>query len=281
MAITMYGKSLLQGILHCVACSGLLAGVVCGQADPAQAPIQRPAESPEVVRAIAKLKLGEAIAYNAQVISEAGAREAIPDLEEQFAHAPEFIDKAKVAQVLLALGDEKEVYWDYLAERAGSILKSDAPNPMQFDAEGKGLPGLSPAWIAWAKAHNQPPGAGEDAIYVNPGMIGLLGMTRDPRAIPLLRQALSFPNYMIQTAGTMGLAEMQDKTSIPLIIEACKKAPAEAAEVMARSLVYFDSPEAQKAVDTYIPKERAQLLREGKAKGEGPLHRSPSDVPKP
>lgn len=281
MAINMCGKSVLQTVLRCLACGGLLAGVVFGQTGPAQPPGKRPVETAEVAKARANLKSGEAIGYNAQVIAEAGAREAIPDLEEQFAGATEPLDKAKVAQVLLALGDKKDVYWNYLVGLANPILKSDAPNPMQFDAKGKGVSGLSPDWVTWAKAHNQPPSAGEDAIYVYPGISGLLGMTRDSRAIPLLRQALSFPNYMIQTAATMGLAEMQDQSSVPLIINACKRAPAEMAEVMARSLVYFDAPEAQKAVDTYIPKERAQMERDNRAKGEGPLHKRPADVLKP
>ncbi len=276
MAINGYAKSPLQTMLHFLACCGLLAAVAFGQLDPAQPPVKQGGGNAEVAKALANLKSGEAIAYNAQVIAEADAREAIPELEEQFARTTDFIDKAKVAQVLLALGDKKDVYWNYLVGLAKTVLESDAPNPMQFDAKGKGVPGLSPDWVAWARAHNQPPSAGEDAIYVHPGIIGLLGLTRDPRAIPLLLQALSSPNPMIQIAATMGLAEMQDKSSVPLIIDACKRAPAEVAEAMAASLVYFDAPEAQKAVDAYIPKQRAQILREARAQGQGPLHRRPS-----
>jgi hypothetical protein len=66
----------------------------------------------------------------------------------------------------------------------------------------------------------------------------------------------------------LGLAEIQDKASIPLIIEACKRAPAEAAAVMAESLVYFDDAEAQRAVDTYIPKDAAKVFREARAQGK-------------
>lgn len=65
-----------------------------------------------------------------------------------------------------------------------------------------------------------------------------------------------------------GLAELQDKDSIALIIEACERAPAEAARVIAESLVYFDDPDAQRAVDQYIPKERAKILRDAKAHGK-------------
>jgi proteasome lid subunit RPN8/RPN11 len=60
---------------------------------------------------------------------------------------------------------------------------------------------------------------------------------------------------------------MKDKDSIPLIIAACQRAPAEVAGLIANSLVYFDDPQAQSAADRYIPKESAKALREAKAKG--------------
>lgn len=92
-----------------------------------------------------------------------------------------------------------------------------------------------------------------------------LAMTRDWRAVPLLRQALSARDYMIQSAAAEGLAAIQDKESIPLIVDAVKKAPAEAGAVIARSLVYFDDREAQAAVDKYVPKDSAKVLREDRA----------------
>jgi hypothetical protein len=42
---------------------------------------------------------------------------------------------------------------------------------------------------------------------------------------------------------------------------------------MARSLVYFDDPEAHKAVDSFISKDEAKSLREARKTGEGALHR--------
>jgi hypothetical protein len=73
---------------------------------------------------------------------------------------------------------------------------------------------------------------------------------------------------MIEMVAAQGLAEMQDKDSIALIIDACKRSPAEAAAVTAESLVYFDDAEAQSAVDIYIPKDRAKVLREARAQGK-------------
>jgi hypothetical protein len=64
------------------------------------------------------------------------------------------------------------------------------------------------------------------------------------------------------------LQQIQDTESIPLIVEACKKAPPAAAASIAEPLIYFDDAEAQGAVDTYVPKDRAKILREARAQGK-------------
>ncbi len=274
MASNMYGKSPMETMLRCLVGCGLLAGVLYGQVAPAQPTDGRTVSKTEVADAVAKVRSGKFNGYHVGVIGEAGATEAVPDLELQFTRDTEPIEKAKIAQVLLALGDRKDAYWNYLVELAKPALQSDAPNPIQNDAQGKSLPGLSPQFAAWATAHDKSPDeAGETALYIYPGIMMLLGSTRDPRAIPLLRQGLSSPNNLVEAAAAKGLAEFQDVPSIPLIIAACKKAPAEGASVIAESLVYFDDPQAQNAVDTYVPKEEAKLLRQGRMRGKGALHR--------
>jgi hypothetical protein len=83
----------------------VLAGFVCAQADHPRLAIGRNVNPSEVVKALEKLKEGKANAYHAQVVAEAGATEAIPDLERQFARVSDPLDKAKFAQVVLLLGD--------------------------------------------------------------------------------------------------------------------------------------------------------------------------------
>jgi hypothetical protein len=64
----------------------------------------------------------------------------------------------------------------------------------------------------------------------------------------------------------MGLAKLQDKDSIPLIIEACEKVSRERALMMAIALVYFDDPRAQAAAETLLDKpvleERRKRIRD-------------------
>ncbi|MGA7632449.1 MAG: HEAT repeat domain-containing protein [Terriglobales bacterium] len=211
--------------------------------------------------------------YFVEQLAKAKAVQVVPMLEEKFVHTQDAVDKAHIASALVRLGDKDDIYWDFLVKQATQAVESDAPDFMNFDPQAKTGAGPSPEFIAWAKAHNVPPNgpngtAAEDAMHWLPGKVMLLGITGDPRAIPLLRQALLSPNHMIEIAAAKGLAEIQDKDSIPLIIEACKRAPAAAAAVIAESLVYFDDADAQRAVDTYVPKDRAKILREARAQGK-------------
>jgi hypothetical protein len=227
------------------------------------------ADRANVPDAIAKLKSGDFLAIHVDLITRAGAVEAIPDLKEQFLHVQDPLLKAKIAAALVRLGEKDDTYWDFLVKQATPALKSDAPDYMSYDSRGKTVPGPSPEFEAWLKAHNSPADSAlEDSMYVLPGKVAFLGWSRDPRAIPILRQALSSPNHMIEVAAAMGLAEIGDQNSIPFIIAACKRAPAEAAAVIAQALVYFDDTEAQSAVDAYIPKDTAKLYRDAKTQGK-------------
>lgn len=211
--------------------------------------------------------------HHVEVVSHAGMVEAIPILEEKFVRRQSPLDKAKIAQVLVKLGDKNDTYWDYLVELVTIAVKSDAPDVADYDAQGKDVPRLSPKFVAWAEAHNLSPNiAAENATYILPGEVMLLGGTGDRRAIPLLRQALLSPNYLIESAAAEGLAQIGDEASVPLIISACKGAPADPASGIAESLVYFDDSQAQSAVDAYVPKELAKARRDERAAGKkGPF----------
>jgi hypothetical protein len=118
--------------------------------------------------------------YYVEQIGHSKALQAVPMLEEKFARTKDPMDKAKIAQVLIKLGDKNEIYWDFLVKLATPALESDAPDFMSYDSQGKSAPGPSPEFIAWAKAHNVSPNgpngtAAEDSIYNFPGAVGFLG----------------------------------------------------------------------------------------------------------
>ena len=152
----------------------------------------------------------------------------------------------------MRLGEKDGVYWDHLVSGAKAAIESDVPGPNL----------ASPELLAWAKAHNV---SAESAAAISAGLavkVLLLADTRDRRAVPLLRHALLSPNHAIELYAADGLTQLQDKESIPLIIEACRKAPADVALGLAtHSLLFFDDPRAQRATEAYVPKELLDRMR--------------------
>ena len=210
--------------------------------------------------------------YYVEQLARADVVQSVPMLEKKFDRTQDPIDKAHVASVLIQLGDNTGKYWDFLEQTVKQAINSDAPAVNRYDKQGRTIPGLSPEFERWAKGHNLSPGdAAEEQLYRVPGIIIFLGATGDTRAIPLLRKGLLSSSHQIQVFAAMALAQLQDRNSVPLIIEACQKAPAEVAAGIAQSLVFFDDPEAQRAVDRYIPADQAKIFRQARANGEKPL----------
>lgn len=181
-------------------------------------------------------------------------------------------NKTKIANGLVRLGDKQDIYWNYLLEQATLAVESDVPTPdiLFSDQSGKTQEQISSELQAWAQAHNVFANiAVQSAIYDLPGKVLELAQTGDPRGIPFLRRALQSRNYMIAGWAAKGLVQIQDKDSIPLIIAACQRAPTGYASEMAKSLIWFDDPRAQTAVDTYMSKEHAKIWRNAKAQGMG------------
>jgi hypothetical protein len=261
----------------------MLAAIAYGQSDrvyPKPQPDKHaPAADPgNVPEAIARVKSGDFFAVDVEMIAEFHAVEAVPVLEAQFARtqdpqpgqiAP--LDKEHIASGLVRLGDQDPAYWDFLMKSATAAVESDVSDPFLYDAQGKASSANSAELATWAKALNfSLTDAGQEALFRTIA-VSYLAMTGDPRATPLLRQALLARNFMIANQAALGLAMIGDKDSIPLIIEACKRAPAEGAAEIALSLVYFDDSQAQNAVDKYIPADRAKIYREARAAGKTPF----------
>ena len=274
---TYFSGIFRQGLQILVSCTLLVGTASCpiyGQ-DQQSRPekLAYAADIANVPDAIARLKSGEFAAVHVDLIARANAVEAIPALKAQFERVEDPLIKTKIAAALVRMkGDKDNTYWDFLVKQATPVLESDAPDFISYDPQGKAVRAPSPDFEAWAKANGLPPeSAAEDSRYMLPGMVALLGWSKDRRATPLLRRGLSSPNHMVQIMAALGLAEIADKESIPFIIDACNKAPAEAAAAIAEALVYFDDRDAQSAVDKFIPKDIAKVVRDGRAQGRGPF----------
>jgi hypothetical protein len=221
--------------------------------------------------AIARVEAGEFSLVDVDLIARANAIKAIPSLKKQFDVAGNPLVKAKIAAALLRMRDQDDVYWKFLVEFTNPALQSDAPDYNGYDQQGKAVPGPSLEFRAWAKAHNVPADAElDDSVKMASLGVMLLGWSQDGKAIPILRKALWSPNHSIEALAAAALAEIGDKESIPSIIEACKRAPAEPAAGIAESLVYFDDVAAQNAVDQFVPEDVAKSARKARANGDKP-----------
>lgn len=224
----------------------------------------------ELNGALAAAKSGDVSPRDVEVIAKARAVQAIPALEAQFARTTDLDTKTKIAGGLVRLEDKDNTYWNFLLQQATLAVDSDVPDPFPIANTNPKDPQLSPDFKAWVEAHHVDV---SDTVrswtYDLPIKMMLFGETGDPRGIPLLRRALQSQNYQIVAWAAKGLARIQDKESIPLIIAAVQRVPPEYNSLIAESLVYFDDAQAQSAVDNHMPKEKAKMARDERARGRG------------
>ena len=133
----------LKGKFCFLLCCLVLSAIGRGSARQANADTQKDRDK-QVAKAIADARLGKVSNYAVQEIGDAHAVEAIPYLEKAFTVERDSLSKSVIASVLISLGDRKEKYWNFLADSMDAILNNGAPSPVDFDAEGKHIPGPSP-----------------------------------------------------------------------------------------------------------------------------------------
>jgi hypothetical protein len=116
----------IGGILL-LACCLLIAHSSYGQTGQSQPNrgIYDPNRS-NVANAIARVKSGNFVGVDVDMIRREAAVEAIPALREQFARVKDPLDRAQIASVLMKLGDKDEIYWDFLVKLATQVI--DAPD---------------------------------------------------------------------------------------------------------------------------------------------------------
>jgi hypothetical protein len=224
----------------------------------------------KMAESMARLKSGSVLGEDVDFVKNAGAAQAVlPDLEQAFGRETDLHEKGIIASALVKLGDKDKTYWNFLLEQATLAVDSDIPDSAFSPSQKKAIAGqLSPELLAWAAAHHVDANtAGINSRYDYPGKVLLLALAEDPRGIPLLRRALQSHNLIIVLFAARGLAQIQDKDSIPLIIAMCEDTPTFAAALAEAALLYFDDSRAQIAVDKYVDKERARIFRDARAHG--------------
>ena len=236
----------------------IVAFAASAQVNPSQSSQPNPPANARIAQTLTALKTGNLAEADIDLLVRTGAVQAIPDLKKQFVLTEDPGKKGRIASALVRLGDKEPAWWNYLAETAEEAVNSDAPSVVEYDANGKIIPGPSSKFLAWAKVHSLKSDAALQKTELDMIAVAFLGESRDPRAIPLLRQALLSPNYLMEIAAARGLAQLQDKASIPLIVQACEAAPADVAFGIASGLLDFHTPEAENAAKRFRPDANAK-----------------------
>ena len=228
----------------------LLPSHTCGQA--AAAP---QSQASKVTYAIGRIQRhehlgGEDALYYVEFLADARAVGALPILEQYYARTPSAAIKAGVASALVSLGDKNEEYWVYLIGLATPVAESGVPNPFVSPLAATKAPTdiMSPEFKVWASSHKLTTTAAYLRFLMDlKDRLTPIARSGDPRGVPLLRKALLSSNTLIAGIGAMGLAQAQDKASIPLIVDACKR------NSCGDALLFFDDPTAQSVFASYNP----------------------------
>jgi HEAT repeat protein len=229
-------------VLHAAVWCALLVGVGYGQTSQDQVDDVLNAKVRSVIDFLKQGTYGPA---TQEQIAEAQAGQLVPILEARFVTSQDAVVKARVARVLVDLGDKGNAYWDFLVQQAKLAIESDAPSSWCYSSTN--CTGHS-AYVAWARVHNAPEDskAEMELNWLLEERVQLV--FGDPRGISLLREALKSPNINVVSTGADGLTRALDKDSIPLIVEACKRFHGEEVPLISHTLRQFmRDPDARAA----------------------------------
>lgn len=194
--------------------------------------------------------------YYIELSAHADPKRVIPVLEAYFARSNEQDLQNEIASVLVSLGDTDPRFWNLILEQAREALASDTPDPFvgMEDPADPSPPCSDSSFIAWSKTHNlSVKEACKQALSAIPKKLRPLADTGDPRAIPVLQEAMRADNFMMQMIAVNGLVLTQDHDSVSLIIDAIHRAPQPKADSFADSLIESDDPRAEAVVKQYLP----------------------------
>jgi HEAT repeat protein len=159
-------------------------------------------------------------------------------------------------------------------------VNSQAPYPLVYDANGKSISGvINPDFLEWCKNNSlSKEKALGDQLNSFPAELLFMASTGDSRGLQILRRGLQSQNHGVRAVSAAGLATLQDRNSIPLIIEAAGKAPQEARWPIAQHLLSFEDHNADKAAEELISDKKLlsdlkQRATEQRARNGGVVNR--------
>lgn len=183
-------------------------------------------------------------------------------LKESFYAFKTKADKQAVAAALVEIGGDSQVgknddqmIFNYLSQLAEAAIDHDAPMFMKYDAAGRIVrKEYNLDFEKWCRQNNV--GVEQEIrlqVFDLPEDVRFLSGTLDARSVPILKRGILSHNPWIAEASARSLG-LQDRTEVvPVLLLAIEQLPGEAKEVVASALPLFNSVEAAKAFQKFIP----------------------------
>lgn len=179
-------------------------------------------------------------------------------IKKSFEKSNEEAKKSLYAAVLLRLGVNDEIYWQYLTKVSIKAIESDTPSPYKYDEKGNLIRGkYSENFLKWLEENNiDRPTATTNYIFIYPAIVRYLGLSGDKRGFNIILKGLESKNDYIVLSSVYALGMLNDKRGIDYIIDTCRKYP-QTARFMAKALAYIDDPKAQESIEEFILDEKS------------------------
>jgi HEAT repeat protein len=201
---------------------------------------------------------------------ELGDAVVTPALRRAFAEETEVTRRRFIAAALISLGDADPQYFDYVAQGARDAVDSQLPFPVLLSGSLTSTTSYRREFVQFVEEHGlELSVALQNSTFEVPAAVEALGEAADRRSFPILVHGLDSPNVMIVRAAAFGLARLHDNSGIQHIIAACTRLSLNERQMIAKALLYFDSPLAQRTAratiaDTQLfERWQAQVKRTG------------------
>jgi hypothetical protein len=149
-----------------------------------------------------------------------------------------------IAISLIKLGVKDQIYFDELASYARRAIADDPPDPYSvYHVEGNERPEQTIEFNRWCANHgyrlDNCVGMWTTSYVMQ---LGWLGAAHDQRSIPIFRGGLNGSGSAIVEQCVGGLADLNDKGSIPLIARACARFSKDAVVGIVISAMGYNEP---------------------------------------
>ncbi len=193
--------------------------------------------------------------YYIETGAHADPKRVIPVLEAYFDRSHEQDLQNELASVLVSIGDTDPRFWNLILALAKAAIDSDVPDPFGMEnPAGPSQPCASSALHGWASANNlSVEDACRQATMDIPQKLLPLAHTGDPRAVPVLQEALKSRNSLIQSIAVQGLVLTQDRDSVTLILALIQRVSHFQAQSLASILIESNDPRTDAIVRQYMP----------------------------